>query len=107
MNELRRLIFATTVALATAPRLGAQIPAPQPASQNPSPMLETARAHERLTAKKLDGVSRSFAGPSGKPVDVFIPGEARAHDSLDLVIHFLGAAWLPEQAVAALQTNTV
>ncbi|MEO8577041.1 MAG: hypothetical protein ABI556_10085 [Gemmatimonadales bacterium] len=83
---------------------------PQPpatASQNPSPMLEETRAHGRLTAKKLDGVTRSFSGPAGKPVDVFVPRSAQTLETVDLVVHFHGVAWLPEQAVAALDIPAV
>ena len=76
-------------------------PAPTPPpSQNPSPMQEQTRAHERLTQKEMAGVKRTFAGPAAKPVDVFIPTNAGTRDVLDLVIHFHGAAWLPQQAVA-------
>lgn len=80
---------------------------PPAASQNPSPMVEATRAHERLAPKKLDGVLRSFAGPLGKPVEVFVPSADRARDAFDLVVHFLGAAWLPEQAVASVDDHAV
>lgn len=79
---------------------------PPAASQNPSPMVEATRTHERLTQKDLGGTTRSFAGPAGKPVEVWIPDEAQKHDAFDLVMHFHGAAWLPEQAIAR-QRNTV
>lgn len=70
-------------------------------------MVETTRVHERLTQHPLPGVTRSFAGPLGKPVEMFIPSSARALDTVDLVIHFHGAAWLPEQAVAGLAHPTI
>ena len=63
-------------------------------------MTEATRLHERLVPRDLGGIARSFAGPAGKPVNVWIPDNARSRDTLDVVIHFLGAAWLPEQAVA-------
>ena len=63
--------------------------------------------HERLTPKSLPGMTRTFTGPLGKPVDLYVPNAARTLDSVDVVIHFLGAAWLPEQAVAALPRPTV
>ena len=103
------LRFALRVAI--APIVGtsalAQVATPPAASQNPSPMVEETRAHQRLTPKELGGVTRSYAGPMGKPVDLFIPEPARTRDAVDLVVHFLGAAWLPEQAVAALGSNDV
>jgi hypothetical protein len=69
-------------------------------------MVEQTRAHERLTQRDVAGIRRSFAGPGGKAVEVVVPPGIRA-DSFDLVIHFHGAAWLPQQAVAALNDRTV
>ena len=82
-------------------------PPPPAASQNPSPMMEETRTHGRLTAKKLEGATRTFTGPVGKPVEVFVPKSARTLETVDLVVHFHGAAWLPEQAVAALDIPMV
>ena len=79
---------------------------PSPASQNPSPMVEHVRAHERLTQGAPSGVTRSFIGPAARPTELFIPAIATGADSVDLVVHFLGAAWLPEQAVSRLQRPT-
>lgn len=70
-------------------------------------MAENTRAHERLTQQPLDGAIRTFAGPLGKLVEVFVPARARTHDTVDLVIHFHGAAWLPEQAVTGINDHTV
>jgi hypothetical protein len=93
------LVRMTGIAAQTAPP-----PSPPPAaSQNPSPMVEATRTHERLTQRALGGDTASFVGPNGKPVSVWIPGDARSKESIDVVIHFLGAAWLPEQAVADLK----
>jgi hypothetical protein len=75
---------------------------PPPAGQNPSPMVEHTRAHERIEPRELAGVRRSFEGPLGKPVDVFVPERSRRADALDLVIHFHGGAFLPEYAVSQL-----
>jgi hypothetical protein len=86
--------------------LAAQNPPPA-ASQNPSPMVDETRAHQRLVQRELGGTIRSFAGPAGKPVEVWIPERARSRDVFDLVVHFHGTAWLPEQAVAGLGDHTV
>jgi hypothetical protein len=85
----------------------AQPPTPPAASQNPSPMVETTRTHERLTPRTLGGATRLLAGPMGKPVELFVLEQARGRDVVDLVVHFHGAAWLPHQAVAALRTPVV
>ena len=96
--------------LAAASRFAdAQNPAPAApaAGQNPSPMAEATRAHQRLAPRKLGGTSTSFPGPAGKSVEVWVPDGARARDAFDLVVHFHGAAWLPQQAVAGLGNRTV
>ncbi|HYD51076.1 MAG TPA: hypothetical protein VEA99_00560, partial [Gemmatimonadaceae bacterium] len=57
-----------------APDVGAQAPvSPPPASQSPSPMVETTRRHERLAPRDLGGTQRAFVGPQGKPVELWIP----------------------------------
>jgi len=70
-------------------------------------MIEATRAHERLVQRTLSGVTRSFVGPAGKPVELWISDGTRTHDAFDLIIHFHGATWLPQQAVASLGTNAV
>ena len=101
-------VFITTLAVTGRPSLAAaQTPAPSPASQNPSPMVEETRAHGRLASKELGGAVRSFVGPAGKPVELWMPDRAQLDDVIDLVVHFHGAAWLPQQAVAGLGRNTV
>ncbi|MDQ4079826.1 MAG: hypothetical protein M3125_03635, partial [Gemmatimonadota bacterium] len=92
------------VALVACAPVPAQTAAPPLPPQNPSPMVEKTRAHERLSPQTLAGVGPSFIGPAGKPVELLIPANAR--DSVDLVIHFHGGAWLPQQAVAGLARQT-
>jgi hypothetical protein len=68
-------------------------------------MAEETRAHERLAQKEMSGTMRSFTGPAGRPVEMRIPpGVPR---EFDLVIHFHGAAWLTQQAVAAADGRAV
>lgn len=101
---------AVAVALAVAAGwlpLAAQNPPPAAASQNPSPMVDETRAHQRLAQRELGGTLRSYAGPAGKPVELWIPEHARSRDVFDLVVHFHGTVWLPEQAVAAVDDHTV
>ncbi|GLC25953.1 hypothetical protein [Roseisolibacter agri] len=106
----RRLAAAALVLAARA--AGAQTPAPAAppaaspaASQNPSPMVEATRAHERLAQRALAGSTRSFAGPAGRAVELLVP--ARVRDAVDVVVHFHGAAWLPQQAVATSARDAV
>jgi hypothetical protein len=110
----RRLGLVVRISLVVLPAVaGGQatpppaVTSPAPAAQNPSPMAESTRAHERLEKGVLVGMVRTFSGPAGKPVEVFVPDQTRRRETFDLVIHFHGAAWIPEQAVAALDTRTV
>lgn len=73
---------------------------PPPATQNPSPMVETTRPHERLAPRELGGMRTTMVGPGGRPVDLWLSDSARHADRVDLLVHFLGAAWLPEAAAA-------
>ena len=96
MRALALLAAAASSAAAQAPSI------PPPAAQNPSPMVESTRAHERVAETALAGVRRSFAGPLGKPVELFVPAGTRRESALRLVVHFHGAAFLPHHAVARL-----
>ena len=106
---LRLVMIATMMLVGRSSLIVAQagqtttVPA---ASQNPSPMVEETRSHQRLTQRSLGGVQRSFVGPEGKPVELWLPESARTRADIDLVVHFHGAAWLPEQAAAALDGRT-
>src|SRR5688572_3572048 len=82
----------------------AQVP---PAQQNPSPMTESTRAHERLPARPLPGTTRTFVGPAGKPVELFIPHRLARRSSFDLIVHFHGASFVPHRAAAELNGHSV
>lgn len=70
-------------------------------------MTESTRAHERLSPRDLGGTHSSFTGPQGRNVEVWIPDAAKVLPRQDVVIHFMGAAWLPQRAVAELGDGTV
>lgn len=111
INRARVLRLRGLLVMATAwamPALNAQPPATPPAaSQNPSPMVENTRRHERLTDKALPGDKRTFVGPASKPVDVFVPSGLGRRDVFELLVHFHGASWIPAQAASALNSRTV
>ncbi|HET7551218.1 MAG TPA: hypothetical protein VFK04_08005 [Gemmatimonadaceae bacterium] len=75
---------------------------PPPAAQNPSPMVEHTRKHERIEPRELAGTRRTFAGPLDKPVEVFIPKGTKHPDALNLVLYFHGSPFVPEYAVSKL-----
>jgi hypothetical protein len=113
-HRIIRRIMPLVAGLAVAPGIAAAQTPPMPptapppaATQNPSPMAESTRAHERLVPGTLKGFTRSLVGPAGRPVEVWVPERARGRDTCELVVHFHGAAWLAHQAVAALDGCTV
>lgn len=93
-------------AITPAPAVAAPS-AQRSAAQNPSPMEEHTRAHERLRESELPGTTSTFTGPTARPVSVFVPLAARERDVVDLVVHFHGAAWLAARAVNGLADGTV
>lgn len=76
--------------------------APKPASQNPSPMVDFTRAHERLQKRTIEG--NQFA--VGK-TEVLVTPRAVAAGEGDLLIHFHGSAWLPFQAALSTERPLV
>lgn len=77
------------------------------AAQNPSPMRETARAHERLTQGVDPGITLRIDGVLPAPVDVFVPERVAGRSDVPLLLHFMGATWVPRRAVAAMPVPVV
>ena len=100
-------VVSVLLALALGSPLAAQGSVPPPAPQNPSPMVERTRAHERVEPRELPGVRRSFAGPLDKPVEVFIPEGTKHANTLNLVLYFHGSPFIPEYSVSELGNDHV
>lgn len=90
------------IALSGAAPCFAQVVTPPPSPQNPSPMVELSRAHARNQPRELAGTKRTFNGPLDKPVELFITAKTSGKKPIALVIHFLGAPFVPELAVSKL-----
>ncbi len=106
MNTAIACALACALAYLLPASVHAQV-ATTPVAQNPSPMVESTRPHERLVRKSLDGREVSFAGPAGRSVDLYIPKTVGSRQSFDLLVHFHGEAWLPKQAAASLRRPPV
>jgi len=63
-------------------------------------MVETTRAHGRVPQQEPPGTRRSFTGPLEKPVQVYLPLGVDRSKSLHLIVHFHGAAFIPEVAAS-------
>lgn len=74
---------------------------PAQASQNPSPMVEHTRAHERIDEGVYPGLRFAVDDLLDKPVEVYLPARYEAADSARLLIHFHGAAYVPMHAANA------
>jgi hypothetical protein len=97
-----RLIGIAAVFTVTSAAGGQTPTVPPPATQNPSPMVEHSRAHVRLSNQEPPGIRRTVSGPLDRPVQVFVPLGTKVDRPLHLVVHFHGAAFVPETAVSRL-----
>ena len=79
----------------------------QPASQNPSPMEDHTRLHERITDYPLVGRTIVIQNVLSNPVSVFVPEAVAMADSFDILIHFHGSAFIANTAVARLEPPMV
>lgn len=70
-------------------------------AQNPSPMQENIRDHQRIEAQDWPGANFQIPGIFQKPIDVFLPEKTANSDSANVLIHFHGAAFVPKYAVHA------
>jgi hypothetical protein len=73
-------------------------------AQNPSPMQERTRRHERLEQpRRADpGVNLTIDSLLPRPIEIFIPQRALTSDSVPLLIHFMGATWVPKRITATM-----
>lgn len=68
------------------------------AAQNPSPMVEYTRAHERIPPRDYEGMKFELTELFTKPVEVFVPAKSREARTLDLLLHFHGAGFITQHA---------
>lgn len=95
-------VVATTLAAACR-----STPVPRVAAQQPSPMRETARAHTRLSDGTDAGLSLRVEGVLPAPIEVFVPQRVVGSPRAPLVLHFMGATWLPRRAVASMRERAI
>lgn len=91
----------------TPSEAAAQAAVPPPAAQNPSPMMETSRKHERLPVRPLKGVTHTITGPLDKTITIFVPSGVRADRDVNVVIYFHGDAFLPSYAAQEIKGNHI
>lgn len=90
-----------------------QAPAPTPAppagprGQNPSPMVERTRAHERLPLAYPAGHRATVDAGLGTPIDVFLPESVPRGAAVRVLVHFHGAAIVAAHAATRSATPTL
>lgn len=94
-RRLLARLATVVVGMATlAPAVAAQSAAPQQAS----PMTEGVRRHERLAQQVLPGVTVPIMLPGGAKGELYVTTAARGQRRVSILVHFHGAAWIPQQA---------
>ncbi len=83
------------------------LPVPRPRAQNPSPMVEHTRAHERLPADAPPGRRFSVETGLARAVDVFLPEGVSPLERLRLLVHFHGAGPVVMHAAARSKMPTL
>ncbi|NIP83017.1 MAG: hypothetical protein GWM90_28825 [Gemmatimonadetes bacterium] len=76
------------------------------AHQNPSPMVETTRSHDRLPATEVPG-RRWALTALPVPVRIFVPEGLAVEARPALLVHFHGVAHIPERAAATAAAPSV
>ncbi len=71
-----------------------------PQGQNPSPMVENTRTHQRRPEHSPAGQRSTLTTPLPRPVALFLPEKAAGAAAPRLLLHFHGAPFVAEQAVA-------
>lgn len=75
--------------------------------QNPSPMQENIRAHERITKKEFKGINFFIENVLSKKVEVFIPEKNLNEKNFNLLIHFNGAGFVVKYAAENYNKNII
>ena len=99
----RAIALVASAACTSSPRVSP----PPPAFQNPSPMVERSRAHDRLTPRERPGRTDTLTGILPRPVHLFVPAGVHAARAPRLLVHFLGPAFIAVEAAARADSTMV
>jgi hypothetical protein len=77
------------------------------ASQNPSPMEDETRAHERIENKQYPGVVFEIRDLFSKPVQLFVPQKSMRAKTYDLLLHFHGAPYVTQFAAMKYEGDII
>jgi len=77
------------------------------ASQNPSPMVDFTRTHERITQKDYKGLDFTISDLFTKPIEIFIPEKSLSSSQYDILIHFHGGSDIVKYAAEKYNGNII
>jgi hypothetical protein len=77
------------------------------ASQNPSPMVEYTRSHERIAQKTFKGLDVIIKDLFSGPIEIYIPGKSLGFNQFDLLIHFHGSSNIVKYAADKYEGNII
>jgi hypothetical protein len=101
----RSITLVATIVIACQPPKGTgQAALPPPASQNPSPMVERTRRHDRIPQRDVSAERIEVAGVLPRPIELIASVHARRDSTAPLVVHFLGASYIVAEAASRLAT---
>ncbi len=107
MKVTSLLLGLTSVAIVYEAAQARQVDSARVASQNPSPMVEYTRSHERIEQKDYPGIAFEMRGLFSNTVQVFIPKKSLKKKSLDLLIHFHAASYVTQFAASKYRGNII
>ena len=77
------------------------------ARQNPSPMIENVREHERINKVPFDGIDYKIFDILKAPIEVYIPVKSQEAKEVNLLIHFHGSSIPVKYAVDKQDKNFI
>jgi hypothetical protein len=101
------LVVLFTLTIACCATQARQEDSVKVASQNPSPMVDHTRSHQRIEQKQYPGLAFELSGVFAKSVQVFVPNKSLKKRTLDLLIHFHGAAYVTQYAATQYRGDMI
>jgi hypothetical protein len=77
------------------------------APQNPSPMADETRKHERIEKKEYAGIRFELREFLSKSVQLFVPQKSLKATTFDLLVHFNGAPYVVEFAATKYRRDII
>jgi hypothetical protein len=107
VNICHIICLVISFLLVTGTASHAQKDSVKAASQNPSPMVDNIRKHERIEQKPYPGLAFEITGLLSKPAQIFVPSRSLKSKRPDLLIHFNGASYVTQYAATKYRSSII